>query len=261
MQLTRPRAVLLAAGILLLGTFIVARRRSAGASTSAQDDDPDAAARAAVASVDAFVASCKAAKEKYGYSLDADISAVRPYLALGGRPDGALVGWRQNGRRITHIVNALERDEEPAVTDHFPASTILTLALKDDGDDARVAALLPRVVAFVRRALKDDPDAVVYVHCKSGVNRAPSLAMALLIALDKATFVEALAAVRRARPSCRPKYVKAVAVYEDEVLGRSTAPALRDGVDSAGFCDLYYGLKEDYSGGDAGERWRSEHAK
>ena len=37
---------------------------------------------------------------------------------------------------------------------------------------------------------------------------------------------------------------------------------LRDGVDSAGFCDLYYGLKEDYSGGDAaGERWRSEHAK
>ena len=37
---------------------------------------------------------------------------------------------------------------------------------------------------------------------------------------------------------------------------------LRDGVDSAGFCDLYYGLKEDYSGGDAaGERWRSDHAK
>ena len=36
----------------------------------------------------------------------------------------------------------------------------------------------------------------------------------------------------------------------------------RDGVDSAGFCDLYYGLKEDYSGGAAaGERWRSEHAK
>ena len=33
---------------------------------------------------------------------------------------------------------------------------------------------------------------------------------------------------------------------------------LRDGVDSAGFCDLYYGLKEDYSGGDAaGERSRS----
>ena len=33
---------------------------------------------------------------------------------------------------------------------------------------------------------------------------------------------------------------------------------LRDGVDSAGICDLYYGLKEDYSGGDAaGERSRS----
>ena len=46
---------------------------------------------------------------------------------------------------------------------------------------------------------------------------------------------------RAARPSCRPKYVQAVAVYEDRERGRSTAPALRDGVDSAGFCDLYYG--------------------
>ena len=52
------------------------------------------------------------------------------------------------------------------------------------------------------------------------------------------------------------------AVRNMSKLARATAPALRDGVDSAGFCDLYYGLKEDYSGGDAaGERWRSEHAK
>ena len=102
---------------------------------------------------------------------------------------------------------------------------------------------MPEVVAFVRRARAADPNAVVYVHCKSGVNRAPSLAMALLISLDRATFVEALAAVRAARPSCRPKYVQAVATYEDRELGRSTAPALRDGVDSAGFCDLLRGLR------------------
>ena len=61
MQITRPRAVLLAVSILLLGTFILTRR-GAGASSSAQDDEL-AAARAAVASVDAYVASCKAAKE------------------------------------------------------------------------------------------------------------------------------------------------------------------------------------------------------
>ena len=58
MQITRPRAVLLAVSILLLGTFILTRR-GAGASTSAQDDDELAAARAAVASVDAYVASCR----------------------------------------------------------------------------------------------------------------------------------------------------------------------------------------------------------
>ena len=258
MQITRPRAVLLAVSILLLGTFILTRR-GAGAASSAQDDDDFAAARAAVASVDAYVASCKAAKERYGYSLDGDVSAVRPWLAIGGRPDATLMAWRNNNnnRRITHVVNALERDEEPAVAEAY-GDNILKLNLKDDGDDRRFAALLPEVVAFVRRARAADPDAMVYVHCKSGVNRAPSLAMALLIALDRATFVEALAAVRAARPSCRPKYVQAVAVYEDRERGRSTAPALRDGVDSAGFCDLYYGLKEDYSGG---ERWRSEHAK
>ena len=248
--------MLLAVSILLLGTFILTRR-GAGASASAQDDEL-AAARAAVASVDAYVASCKAAKERYGYSLDGDVSAVRPWLAIGGRPDATLLAWRDGDkRRITHIVNALERDEEPAVAEAY-GDNILKLNLKDDGDDRRFAALLPEVVAFVRRARAADPNAIVYVHCKSGVNRAPSLAMALLISLDRATFVEALAAVRAARPSCRPKYVQAVAVYEDRELGRSTAPALRDGVDSAGFCDLYYGLKEDYSGG---ERWRSEHAK
>ena len=254
MQITRPRAVLLAVSILLLGTFILTRR-GAGASSSAQDGDELAAARAAVASVDAYVASCKAAKERYGYSLDGDVSVVRPWLAIGGRPDATLLAWRDGDkRRITHIVNALERDEEPAVAEAY-GDNVLKLNLKDDGDDRRFAALLPEVVAFVRRARAADPDAMVYVHCKSGVNRAPSLAMALLISLDRATFVEALAAVRAARPSCRPKYVQAVAVYEDRERGRSTAPALRDGVDSAGFCDLYCGLMAGSSAGaGSGER-------
>ena len=52
------------------------------------------------------------------------------------------------------------------------------------------------------------------------------------------------------------------AVSAASCSGLGLCGSLRDGVDSAGFCDLYYGLKEDYSGGDAaGERWRSEHAK
>ena len=157
--------MLLAVSILLLGTFILTRR-GAGASSSAQDDDELAAARAAVASVDAYVASCKAAKEKYGYSLDGDVSVVRPWLAIGGRPDATLLAWRHdNNRRITHVVNALERDEEPAVAEAY-GDDILKLNLKDDGDDRRFAALVPEVVAFVRRARAADPNAVVYVHCK-----------------------------------------------------------------------------------------------
>ena len=169
--------------------------------------------------VDAYVASCKAAKERYGYSLDGDVSAVRPWLALGGRPDATLMAWRNdNNRRITHVVNALERDEEPEVSKAY-GDNILKLNLKDDGDDRRFAALLPEVVAFVRRARAADPNAIVYVHCKSGVNRAPSLAMALLISLDRATFVEALAAVRAARPSCADRTTGA-----SEDAGAQTVP-------------------------------------
>ena len=128
---------------------------------------------------------------------------MRPWLAIGGRPDATLLAWRNNNnRRVTHVVNALERDEEPEVSEAY-GDNILKLNLKEDGDDRRFAALLPEVAAFVRRARAADPNAVVYVHCKSGVNRAPSLAMALLIALDRATFVEALAAYRGAEAAYR----------------------------------------------------------
>ena len=195
----------------------------------------------------------KAAKEKYGYSLDGDVSVVRPWLAIGGRPDATLTAWRHDNRRITHVVNALERDEEPAVAEAY-GDDILKLNLKDDGDDRRFAALVPEVVAFVRRARAADPNAVVYVHCKSGVNRAPSLAMALLISLDRASFVGALAAVRAA--SCRPS--ASGPRRTRTAPRRSTAPALR----VAKLGRLPKLRARDTAAGDAaGERWRSEHAK
>ena len=119
------------------------------------------------------------------------------------------------------------------------AARVLQLNLGDDGDDDRFAAILPTVIAFVRDATRD-PNAVIFVHCKSGVNRAPSLAMALLISLERYSLVSAFSAVRAARPSVRPKYIKTVAVYEQQALHRSSAPALRDGPNSSEFCDLYF---------------------
>ena len=70
---------------------------------------------------------------------------------------------------------------------------------------------------------------------------------------------------RRTRPRTVPSRGAAAcdaAASATSCSGLGLCGFLRDGVDYAGFCDLYYGLKEDYSGGDAaGERWRSEHAK
>ena len=75
--------MLLAVSILLLGTFILTRRGAAR--RRPHKTTTSSPRRGRRASADAYVASCKAAKEKYGYSLDGDVSVVRPWLAIGGR--------------------------------------------------------------------------------------------------------------------------------------------------------------------------------
>mmetsp|Transcript_24339 Transcript_24339/g.76038 ORF Transcript_24339/g.76038 Transcript_24339/m.76038 type:complete len:273 (-) Transcript_24339:32-850(-) len=260
-------AAVTATALLLL---VLTRMQQTRATSETTTPEPTAEAIAAVASVDAFIESCKLAKKRYAYRFDKEISLVTPWLAIGGRPDESLNSWRSaEGKRVTHVVNALDRSEDPAVAAHFGgerlvgdasggAARVLQLNLGDDGDDDRFAAILPTVIAFVRDATRD-PNAVIFVHCKSGVNRAPSLAMALLISLERYSLVSAFSAVRAARPSVRPKYIKTVAVYEQQALHRSSAPALRDGPNSSEFCDLYYGLRADYS--KDGERWKDEHKR
>ena len=78
--------------------------------------------------------------------------------------------------------------------------------------------------------------------------------MAVLVAEERRSLVWAFASVRAARASVRPKYVREIAVFEEATLGHSSAPAMRDGPDSAQFCEMYYGLKNDHSGREAGVR-------
>uniref|UniRef100_A0A7S2G777 Tyrosine specific protein phosphatases domain-containing protein n=2 Tax=Octactis speculum TaxID=3111310 RepID=A0A7S2G777_9STRA len=108
-------------------------------------------------------------------------------------------------------------------------------------------AQLLRAAEFVRNARSQDPDALVFVHCQSGVNRAPSVAMAVMITEERSSLLVAFSEVRRARPSVRPKYIKEVALYEEAILGTSSTPALRDGPNSSEFCAMYYGLKNDHT--------------
>jgi hypothetical protein len=203
-------------------------------------------------------------------------------FSSGGGPSGG------GGRRVTHVINCLSAAAHPAVAAAFAhagnnsdnedgkatggggngddngSARMLQLYLADEGDDERLAAALPRVVAFVHRALRrhprshdgshaefDDVTPLVYVHCQSGVNRAPSVALALLVALEKLTLQDAFALVRTARPAVRPKYLAVVSRFEETTLGKkASAPALRDGPGSTAFAQLYGGLQNDYSTSD-----------
>ena len=96
----------------------------------------------------------RVAQARFGYSLDREVSVLTESLAIGGRPDASLLSYRvptpsaAAGRRVTHIINCLAADEEPAIAAAFPeaAGRMLTLGLADDADDARRARLLPAAV-------------------------------------------------------------------------------------------------------------------
>jgi len=210
---------------------------------------------AACASSESYLEYCKDTQKTQGYRYDAVISVIRPWLCVGGRPGTAnavtsLLEFESDGRRITHIINCVPSDEEPTIQNLFaPDGRILKLGLEDDGDDQFMREMLLKVEAFVRAARQQDPDSLMYVHCMSGVNRAPSVAAAILIAEESCTALEALSAIRDIRPAIRPKYVKEVAFYEERVhgVGSSSIPALRDGLDSGELAKRYYGLKNDHS--------------
>jgi len=265
-----------------------------------------------LASVEAYLASCIAAKKMYGYSFDKTISLLVPWLAIGGRPDESLLNYHTpiaattttaptlppqgaggndyftnvhefeehggSGRRVTHVINCLSAAEHPAIAAAFEQQSdgtnssidsngnislngdarTLQLYLDDDGDDEKLLQVLPSVLAFVRSALHrphssditsaKSPLPLIYVHCKSGVNRAPSVAIALLVALEQRTLMDAFALVRTLRPSVRPKYLAAISRFEEMTLKQpASAPALRDGPSSAAFAQLYSGLQDDHS--------------
>jgi protein-tyrosine phosphatase len=204
----------------------------------------------AVASVSAYVSHLSSVKRAFGYSLEAVVSPVCDWLLLGGRPTATLLEFRTpaHQRPVTHVINCLPLAEEPPIEAAFaPAGRLLTLGLQDDGDDARLRSALPLVIDFVRRAREADPTSVVYVHCQSGVNRAPAVAVAVLMAEEQLSLIAALNWVQKHRPAIRTKYIKEVALFEKQRFGTSSVPALLGGPDSTAMLDLYVSdLRNDY---------------
>jgi hypothetical protein len=121
---------------------------------------------------------------------------ITPQLIVGGQMRAG--GWRWLvGRGITAVVNLREEHDDRALG--VPVDRYLWLPTTDDY--APTQEHLRTGVAFVDRVIRQGGK--VYIHCASGVGRAPTLAAAYLITTGT-TPQRALAIIQRVRPFIKP---------------------------------------------------------
>ena len=131
--------------------------------------------------------------------------------------------WRRAG--VTHILDLREEwTDEAVVARHAPEITYHWLGAHDDGG-AQDDTWFDTGVALILTALAD-PDARIVVHCHMGVNRAPSMAFAALLALDVDP-VAALDEIRSARPIANIEYAEDAVAWWQRRTG-APAAAVRD---------------------------------
>jgi len=156
---------------------------------------------------------------------------AHPQIAVSGDlPDEANAAtavaatWEAAG--ITHIIDL--RDE--ADTDFernrlarlLPEATYIPLGTDDDGED-RPGEWYRRGIETAR-AILGDPEARILIHCHMGVNRAPSMTFAVLVALGTPP-IEALESIRGARPIAATIYAGDAIEQWHRVQGASALDA------------------------------------
>ena len=135
----------------------------------------------------------------------ANLHFVTPQLAVGGDLnafDDTLASEQLDDLLrlgITHVLDVrLEWDDAQTFAERAPHVRYLHHGM-DDAGQAVPPEWFERVAGWAEDAYREDPDAVVLAHCHMGINRGPSVGFAILLALGWDA-VEAIAAVRRARP-------------------------------------------------------------
>jgi len=135
---------------------------------------------------------------------------VTPTIAVSGDLDTSsperartqLADWVAQG--VTHIIDLRgEWSDQSLVEREAPGITYIWLGTHDNGSSQSDAWFEAGVAAAL--AALADPDAKVVVHCHMGVNRGPSMAFAILLALGMDA-IEALEAIRLARPIAATLY-------------------------------------------------------
>lgn len=142
----------------------------------------------------------------------ANASFVTPQLVVGGDLDQ----WDDDlaerqlrelvARGVTHVVDTRIEADDAAWVQRVADVEYLWHGMDDAGQ--RVSSSWFDVAVDWARAALDEPGAVVLTHCHMGINRGPSLGLAVLLSQGW-DVVDAIAAVREARP------IAAVAYAED----------------------------------------------
>ncbi|MEY4174008.1 MAG: hypothetical protein RI900_1173 [Actinomycetota bacterium] len=129
--------------------------------------------------------------------------------------------WRRHG--ITHIVDAREEwSDEQRVAERYPDTTYHWVGTHDDGSGQPDEWFTAGVEAALEAM--GDPEAKVMIHCHMGVNRGPSMAFAVLLAMGWSP-VDAAAAIREARPIAAILYADSALDWWQRTSGTSRSQA------------------------------------
>jgi hypothetical protein len=133
-------------------------------------------------------------------------SQVTPQLYVGGQMNAR--GWRWlMGRGLTASLN-MRSEFDDARCGVGPEGH---LWLPTDDDHAPTLEQLIQGTSFIREVI--ERQGRVYVHCASGVGRAPTMAAAYLVSTGLST-EDALAVIRQVRPFIKPTPVQLAALNQ-----------------------------------------------
>lgn len=144
-----------------------------------------------------------------GSTPQPDIAWIEPGFAIGSYPyaEHRRGIWEQGVR----VVVALHQPDDEALA-AWARLGVEVIALPTRDWVGIPAATFERVVDVVSACLESGRP--VLVHCLAGINRAPTLAAAVLCCRRGLTVEQALETIRRARPAAAPTPEQAASLRE-----------------------------------------------
>ena len=135
---------------------------------------------------------------KFGGTPTQRLSRITPQLYVGGQHGKR--GWtRMQDMGITAVVNMREEQYDDSASGIAPERY---LHLPTIDHTAPSMEHLREGIEFIRAEIANGGS--VYIHCASGIGRAPTMAIAYLVSTGL-SLNEALATVKKVRPFIRPR--------------------------------------------------------